>query len=98
MSGKFRENRRVGPVWASMDSFMEQPITPIESLPAKPICVGLTCWYWEWRRPKAIVELGKRLGVNVELTQKFHGLHREIQAQVSGRNTDRFIGEFIRHC
>ena len=44
------------------------------------------------------MQLGKRLGVTVELKQRIHGLHREIQAEVTGRNTDRFIGEFVRHC
>jgi hypothetical protein len=38
------------------------------------------------------------MGVNVELTQKVHGLRREIEAQVSGHNVDRFIGEFVRNC
>jgi hypothetical protein len=76
---------------------MEQPATPFESLPAKPICIGLTCWRWEWRRPQAIIRLAQSLGVTVHLTQKIHGLHREIQAQISGGDTDRFIGEFIRH-
>jgi hypothetical protein len=77
---------------------MEQPATPIESLPAKPICVGLTCWRWESNRSQAIIRLAQSLGVTVQLTQKIHGLHREIEAQVSGGNIDRFIGEFIRHC
>jgi hypothetical protein len=77
---------------------MEQPATAIESLPAKPICVGLTCWRWESNRSQAIIRLAQSLGVTVQLTQKIHGLHREIEAQVSGGNIDRFIGEFIRHC
>jgi hypothetical protein len=77
---------------------MEQPVTPVQSLPAKPICIGLTCWRWQWRRARSILRLAQRLGVTVQLTQKSHGLHREIQAQVSGGDTDRFIGEFIRHC
>ena len=77
---------------------MELPVTPSESLPAKPICVGLTCWRWQSQKSKAIVELAQSLGVTVQLTQKIHGLHREIVAEVSGRNVDRFIGEFVRHC
>jgi hypothetical protein len=87
----------IGPKWAS-NAGMEAPTTQTESVATKPICVGLTCWLWERGRPKAIVELAKRMGVTVELTQKVHGLHREIQAQVSGENVDRFIGEFVRHC
>jgi hypothetical protein len=77
---------------------MESPATPPESLPPKPICVGLTCWRWQSRKSQAIIELAKNLGVTVQLTQKLHGLHREIEAQVTGRNTDRFISEFVRHC
>ncbi len=77
---------------------MTHPAASIESLPAKPIRVGLTCWRWEWNRPKEILQLAQRLGVTVHLTQKFHGLHRVIEAQVTGRNSDRFIGEFVRHC
>ena len=79
-------------------TFMEHSATPFASLPAKPIRIGLTCWRWEWRRPQAIIRLGQRLGVTVQLTQKIHGLHREIEARVSGGNIDRFIGEFVRHC
>ena len=77
---------------------MELPAITVEAMPPKPICVGLTCWLWERGRPKAIVELAHSMGVSVQLTQKFHGLHREIEAQVSGQNVDRFIGEFVRHC
>jgi len=78
---------------------MEQTVaTKLERLPVRTICVGLTCWRWEWGRPKAILRLAQRLGVTVQLTQRFHGLHREIQARVSGQNIDRFIGEFVRHC
>ena len=36
---------------------MESAAAPRENLPAKPICVGLTCWLWERRRPQAIVQL-----------------------------------------
>ena len=77
---------------------MESTAAPRETLPAKPICVGLTCWLWERRRPQAIVRLGEKLGVTVRLKQTVRGLHREIEAEVSGQNTDRFIGEFVRHC
>ena len=77
---------------------MEQTATPVGNPPSKPICVGLTCWRWEWRRGQAILQLAERLGVTVQLTQKLHGLHREIEARVSGQNVDRFIGEFVRHC
>jgi len=77
---------------------MEQPAAPKEILPTKPICVGLTCWRWESKRAQAILRLAQRLGVTVKLTRKFHGLHQEIEAQVTGRNIDRFIGEFVRHC
>lgn len=77
---------------------MEQALTPRDLSPSKPICIGLTCWRWEKAKTQAILRLGQSLGVTVRLTEKIHGLHREIQAEVSGRNTDRFIGEFVRHC
>lgn len=77
----------------------DAPTTQSEETPyGKPISVGLTCWRWELSRTKAIVELAKKMGVTVQLTQKIHGLHREIEAKVSGQNVDRFIGEFVRHC
>jgi hypothetical protein len=88
----------VGSLLAAGVLSMKQSTSPFESPPAKPICVGLTCWRWESRRSQAILRLAQRLGVDVQLTQKIHGLHREIRAQVSGRNVDRFIGEFVRHC
>lgn len=44
------------------------------------------------------MRLAQRLGVTVQLTEKIHGLRREIEARVSGPNIDRFIGEFVRHC
>lgn len=77
---------------------MDTAGTPTTQLPARPICVGLTCWRWESRRSQAIIRLAQSLGVTVQLTQKIHGLRREIDAQVSGRNIDRFIGEFVRRC
>lgn len=77
---------------------MPPPLTPLASLPSKPICVGLPCWRWERARPRELLRLAQSLGVTVELTERIHGLHREIEARVSGRNVDRFIGEFGRHC
>lgn len=44
------------------------------------------------------MELARRLGVTVKLTQHIRGLRRDIDCQVSGKNVDRFIGEFVRHC
>ncbi len=77
---------------------MKLPV-PRDAAPlAKPICVGLTCWLWEWDRGQAIQRLARRVGVTVHLQQKINGLHREIVAEVSGQNVDRFIGEFVRHC
>ncbi|MEO6994900.1 MAG: hypothetical protein ABI273_14930, partial [Lacunisphaera sp.] len=61
---------------------MEASAITIESIEPKPICVSLTCWFWDRQRPKAIIKLAKRMGVSVELTQKVHGLRREIEAQV----------------
>jgi hypothetical protein len=77
---------------------MKQSATPFAQIPVKPICVGLTCWRWERNRPQAIRQLAQRLGVTVQLTEKIHGLRREIEARVSGPNIDRFIGEFVRLC
>ena len=77
---------------------MEHSAVSRDPLPGRPICIGLTCWRWEKRRPEAIVRLAQSLGVKVRLTERIHGLYREIEAEVSGVNTDRFIGEFVRHC
>lgn len=77
---------------------MESPTTLLDSLPSKPICIGMTCWRWQKTKAQTIRRLGQRLGVTVKLTERIHGLRREIEAQVSGENTDRFIGEFVRHC
>jgi hypothetical protein len=77
---------------------MEQTNPPVQTPASKPICIGLTCWRWEKRRPEAILRLAQSLGVTVRLKEKIHGLHRDIEAEVSGRNIDRFIGEFVRHC
>jgi len=77
---------------------MEHSAVPRDSLPSRPISIGLTCWRWEKRRLQAIVSLAERLGVTVRLTEKIRGLRREIEAEVTGVNTDRFIGEFVRNC
>jgi hypothetical protein len=77
---------------------MDPVVIPADSLPTKPICIGLTCWLWERGRSQAIVRLAQRMNVTVQLTQKVRGLHRIIEARVSGRNVDRFLGEFVRHC
>lgn len=44
------------------------------------------------------MRLAQSMGVTVRLKEKIHGLHRDIEAEVWGGNTDRFIGEFVRHC
>jgi hypothetical protein len=75
---------------------MKPTTLELETVATKPICVGLTCWRWETQRPKAIVNLAQRLGVTVKLTVKNRWLYREVEAQVSGRNLDHFIGEFAR--
>jgi hypothetical protein len=80
------------------DHPMEQSVTPLETLPAKPICIGLTCWRWQSRKAQSIVRLAQSLGVTLQLTEEIHGLHREIEARVSGGNIDRFLGEFARYC
>jgi hypothetical protein len=75
------------------------PTPQSQSLPSsgKPIAVGLTCWLWQ-RRTERLIQLAQRLGVRLQLTERIHGLHREIQCEVSGENVDRFIGEFVRRC
>lgn len=65
-------------------------------VPSKPIRVGFTCWRWETQRPKALVQLAQRLGVNLKLTVKNRWLQRDVEAQISGRNVDHFLGEFAR--
>jgi len=75
---------------------MNQTTLEPETVATKPISVGLTCWRWETKRPKAIVTLAQRMGVTVRLTVKNRGLYQEVEAQVSGRNVDSFIGEFAR--
>ena len=63
-----------------------------------PISVGLSCWLWERERVHRIVRLGEKWGVNLKLTQRVHGLRRDIRCQITGPNVDRFIGEFARRC
>jgi len=77
---------------------MEAPHNPTAPISTRSIRVGLTCWRWEANRSQAIIRLAQKLGVTVTLTQTIHGLRREIEAQVSGQNIDRFIGEFVRDC
>jgi hypothetical protein len=77
---------------------MKPSTASLAKRPAKPICIGLTCWRWQSQKAEAIRRLAKSLGVTVQLTERIHGLHREIEAQVSGQNIDRFLGEFARHC
>jgi len=88
-----------GTGWRAL-SFNTGVMNQVVSLPdapsVKPIRVGLTCWLWERNRSREIRLLAQRMGVAVKVTEKIHGLHREIEAQVSGRNVDHFIGEFAR--
>ncbi len=77
---------------------MKRSSAPFGPLPPKPISVGLTCWRWERKRTHAIILLAQSLGVTLQLTEKVHGLQRDIVAQVSGGNIDRFLGEFVRRC
>ena len=92
------------PVWSFWRDFRfnlgmskTPEVTRTPHVSYKPISVGLTCWLWE-RRTGAIRELGQRLGVTLKLTQHIRGLRRDIECQVSGKNVDRFIGEFVRRC
>ncbi|MFZ5493941.1 MAG: hypothetical protein ACOZE5_01210 [Verrucomicrobiota bacterium] len=77
---------------------MEQTTAPVAHSGSKPICIGLTCWRWQKTKAQAILRLAQRSGVKVHLTERIDGLRRHIEAQVTGPNTDRFIGEFVRHC
>ena len=63
----------------------------------KPISVGLSCWFWERGHTQKIQTLGARIGVNLQITEHIHGLRRDIQCQVTGKNVDQFIGEFARN-
>lgn len=76
---------------------MEATVPRAKCALTKPIAVGLTCWLWQ-RRARRIMRLAQSLGVNLQLTQRIHGLRREIDCQVSGENAERFIGEFVRRC
>jgi len=71
--------------------------TPLASDSMKPICVGVTCWLWQ-RPARRIAQAAQRCEVTLQLTQHIHGLRREIECRVSGKNVDRFIGEFVRRC
>jgi|GEM_PF-894428 len=79
---------------------MEQTSNPVVQPASKPICVGLTCWRWQKAKGRVIVGLAQQIGVKIQLTERISGLRRHIEAEVSGPNhrTDRFIGEFVRHC
>ncbi|HTL66160.1 MAG TPA: hypothetical protein VL200_00725 [Lacunisphaera sp.] len=77
---------------------MESSATPFEAHSAKPIRIGLTCWRWQWRKATAIERLARQFGVTVQLTETISGLHREIEAQVSGANLDQFLSAFARQC
>jgi len=87
----------IGVVYAPYGG-MEMPTAPSQPLTSKPICVGFTCWRWDRKRPQAIVRLAQSMGVTVRVKETIHFLRRDIEAEVSGTNTDRFIGEFVRHC
>lgn len=93
----FRCGGGVGANFAVYVGPMNTTTTPLERVPGKPICVGLTCWFWE-RRERTIAQIAERLGVTLRITRHIHGLRRKIECQVSGANVDRFIGEFVRRC
>lgn len=77
---------------------MDSTTAPVPAASAKPICVGLTCWRWQKAKSRIILGLGQKFGVKIQLRERIHGLRRDIEAEVSGANTDRFIGEFVRLC
>ena len=77
---------------------MKGATATISSAQRRPISVGLTCWRWQRQRALRIIELAQQLEVTLQLTQHRHGLRRDIECQVSGKNVDRFIGEFMRRC
>lgn len=76
---------------------MNTTTTSTERPPRNAISLGLTCWLWQGRLG-LIKEMARRLGVTLQLTQQIRGLRREIECEVSGKNVDRFIGEFFRRC
>jgi hypothetical protein len=90
--------RRGWPDFGYIGVSMEHAENSIESTYSKPISIGLTCWLWQWSRRWTMIQLAKHLGVTLQLTQRWHGLHLEIEGQVSGENVDRFISEFARRC
>ncbi len=94
-----RKTIATGALFAASSSEPMTAKTVTQDYPiGKPICVGLTCWRWQRGRVRDIDQLAQRLGVKMQLTQRGRGLRRYIDCQVSGRNVDQFIGEFVRHC
>jgi hypothetical protein len=81
---------------ASSACIMKPSTTPGDSFPTSSISIGMTCWRWQRAKAKAIRQLAQKFGVTLQLTEKIRGLHRIIEAQVSGQNTDQFLGEFGR--
>ena len=77
---------------------MSSASAPHEVLTGKPISFGLSCWRWERRRYRTILELARQWDVTLELRESCHGLRRDIEGVVSGRNVDRFLSEFVRTC
>lgn len=61
-----------------------------------PIAIGLSCWLWERGRARQVANLGEKLGVTLQMTERVEGLRRVIRGQVAGPNVDRFISEFAR--
>jgi hypothetical protein len=76
---------------------MEKSSVPRDAT-VMPISIGLTCWRWQKGKAEAIMRLAQEAGVKIRITERIRGLRREIDAEVSGENTDRFIGKFVRHC
>lgn len=76
---------------------MENPVASHDAN-MKPISIGLTCWRWQKGKAHAILRLAQEVGVKVRITERIRGLRREINAEVTGENTDRFIGKFVRQC
>jgi hypothetical protein len=56
---------------------MKSTHTKIEQPAGQPISVGMTCWFWQRRAPR-LMQRSQRFGVKSQLTERFHGLHREI--------------------
>jgi hypothetical protein len=76
---------------------MQNPPAP-DYASMKPISIGLTCWRWQKGKAQAILRIAQEVGVKVRITEHIRGLRREINAEVTGENTDQFIGEFVRQC